>query len=154
MEFKDCLQYLLDNKHVVILGNKPIVTTSFEEEVLKILINTPTQKEQTIDGLTLKELWNKFIVDAAIQHRVTSPQGGTYTIRHYTDGAAKKLKSIVLDKTIDYKKLVVATKHYYRVTSYKKTLQNYLLQDIWKGEYDTYTEGALVGNDGGDKFED
>jgi hypothetical protein len=157
VEFKDHLQYLLDNKYVVIMANKPVITTNFEEEVGRLLDKTPEKpkKAQTVDGLTLKDLWNKFIVDANVPHRVKNPQGQQYTIRHYTDGAAKKLRQIVSDNSIEYNRLVAATKHYYTVTTYKKTLQNYLLGDIWADEYKEYKVDAIVpANDGGAALED
>jgi hypothetical protein len=157
VEFKDHLQYLLDNKYVVVMGGKPVVTTNFEEAVAKLLDKTPekSKKSETVDGLTLKDLWNKFIWDAQVPHRVTNPQGQKYTIRHYTEVAAKKLRSIVSDKTIEYPRLVAATKHYYAVTTYKKTLQNYLIGDIWSDEYKEYKVDAIVPlNDGSSSLED
>jgi hypothetical protein len=157
VEFKDHLQYLLDNKYVVIMDNKPVVTTNFEEAVAKLLDTTPEKprKAQTVDGLTLKDLWNKFIIDAQIPHRVRNPQGQQYTIRHYTDAASKKLRQIVSDKSIDYNRLIAATKHYYAVTTYKKTLQNYLLGDIWLDEYKEYKVDAIIPtNDGSFSLED
>lgn len=157
VEFKDHLQYLLDNKYIVIMGNHPIVTTNFEETVAKLLDKTPEKpkKAQTVDGLTLKDLWNKFILDATIPHRVKNTQGQLYTIRHYTDAAAKKLRQIVSDTSIDYNRLVAATKHYYAVTTYKRTLQNYLLGEDWSEEYKEYKVDAIIPmNDGSSSLED
>lgn len=157
MTFKQVFQYLLDNKFVMILSGKPVFTLEFEkkyeEEGKDLRTNQAVVTvQQLVKADSLKELWNKFIADAQIPHRTTSPEGRSYTIRHYTQAASRKLKQIIA--TVDYDRLVACTKNYYMTTSYKKTLQNYLIDDTWEGEYQEWKGQTTKVADGSSKWED
>lgn len=156
MEFKKIVEWLLSNEYLVLVGGKPVPTVRFEREIGYVapaeVILTPRQISQelvqqgvvtsseAIKKLTDPKLvWNAFIADSSIPHRVKSPDGLTYTIRQYGASVARKLMKIIQDPKVDYWRLVESTKHYYQVTTYKQLLSNYIDKDVWRHEYDSYS---------------
>lgn len=158
MDLRTCVQYLLDNGYAIITQNQVVLTKKLNEELKgKSTITQVPTKVETVVVTNLddkKAVWNKFIEDAEIPHRVNSPHGGTYTVRQYSQQNANKLARIIA--AVDYNRLVESTKNYYKTVSYKALLSNYLDKDIWKHEYDSWTGQAVKSNqnDGTNRFED
>lgn len=139
---------------MMLVDGRPILTAKFEKEVgytregnstttVEVVsepITSPTDSGEAMKRVTdLKLLWNTFITDSEIPHRVKTTDGGSYTIRQYGAAVARKLQKIIQDPKIDYWRLVEATKHYYKVTSYKHLLSNYISKDIWFHEYNNWS---------------
>lgn len=91
-----------------------------------------------------KDIWNQFIADTEIPHRVNTGSG-TYTVRQFSKSAVNKLIQIMSDPSVDYKTLVDSTKHYYKTVTYKILLSRYLLEDVWQDEYNEYVKKKLPG---------
>jgi GTP-sensing pleiotropic transcriptional regulator CodY len=135
------------------LFNKSVIQSSVE------VVKTSTEVVKTSTELVKykvtenekKEIWNKFIADTKIPHRVTTSTG-TYTVRQFSLPAANCLLKIVKDPAIDYNRLVKSTNNYYNTVTYKILLSKYLLNGVWKDEYEHYKES--IETSGGNRFED
>jgi len=166
MEFtlKNVLQWMIDHQYAVLLGKQFVLTNKVDAELngtrptaQLVLAYTPVQTAVTrlVNPTDKKEVWNKFITDAEIPHRVKSTTGGTYTVRQFGASAADKLIRIVSNPSIDYNAFVESTKHYYKTVTFKALLSNYLLKEIWKGEYDEWIKGnRTLLTSGENRFED
>jgi len=154
---REAVQWLLDNGYGVMVSGQFVPTQKLNNELGggdEIVI--PLRVATISNPSDRKELWNKFIADAEIPHRVTSPNGtGQYTVRQYSEVAVKALVKIVNDPSINYERLVASTKHYYKTVSYKQILSNYLVNGTWKHEYDEYKpeNKAVQNNDGSNRWE-
>ncbi len=150
-ELKKVVQYLLDNGYAVVVNGEVVITAKLNK-TLKGDFKTETEPTKPISiigsgksandlDITLfpdekKLIWDKFIQDSEIPYRVTSPNTrDVYTVRQWNKVACKKLLGIIANPKVDYDILVASTKHYYATVSYKKTLGNYLNDDIWAQEY-------------------
>lgn len=170
MTFKEIVEWLLNNQYMMLVGGKPILTPKFEREVgytgpstVGELIEERHPQREIARGSPLvgitdpKKVWNIFIIDAEIPHRVKSTDGSTYTVRQYGASVAKKLLKIIHDPKINYQRLVESTKNYYKVTTYKQLLSNYISKDIWWQEYQEWsnqTKKDNTNNDGYNLWED
>lgn len=151
------MKWLLDNQYIVIVGTQVVFTKKVSEELKGLGFNTQITESiqlnvgspgivETLTPSTFtladdkKAIWNRFIIDADIPHRVKSPDGGVYTVRQYSPGCAIKLMKIVKDPNINYKRLVESTKLYYKNVTYKALLSNYIDKEIWRSEYDAWDE--------------
>jgi hypothetical protein len=148
MEIKKVVKWLLDNNYAVLVDGEIILTRKLADELSGIQVSEGKPKIGRIVVNTdeKKELWNKFILDCEVPHRVTSPDGKIYTIRQYNKQAVDKLISILKDPTINYQRFVESTKNYYKTVTYKNTLSNYLIREIWRGEYDYLPEHTTQGD--------
>lgn len=168
--FKQLVEGLLQDGYLILVGGKPVLTAKFEKELgykSQEVAMTPIQKEIVKSenvmnsGDVMKKItdpklaWNTFILDAEIPHRVKSTDGSTYTIRQYSQSIARKLLKIIQDPKVDYWKLVESTKNYYKTTSYKALLSNYISKDIWMNEYSEWkgTGKTVTLGDGGNRWE-
>lgn len=150
MNLRDVLRWLLEEKLIVIVGNQIVFTKKAAEDLktlgfdTKIVENialntaTPVQSVEPIHVGDKKQIWNQFIYDADIPHRVQAPDGGVYTVRQYSPGCADKLMRIIRDPKIDYSRLVESTKQYYKSVTYKALLGNYIDKEIWRSEYEAW----------------
>ena len=170
MNVKEVAQWLLDNAYMMLVSGKPVLTAKFDKELgyvvevptlssvkETITVSVPITSGEAIKRLSdPKDVWNAFIHDADIPHRVKATDGSTYTVRQYGTNVARKLQKIIQDPAIDYWKLVEATKNYYKVTTYKQLLSNYIAKDIWKHEYSEWLKGnkqQIQVSDGGSRWE-
>jgi len=166
MALKEVIQWMLDNGYGLLVNNQFVITSKVNEELFNKpvtqsveVIKTSTELVKTSTELVKyrvteqdkKDIWNKFINDTKIPHRVNTGTG-SYTVRQYNLPAANVLVKIVKDPTINYERLVKSTNHYYTTVTYKILLSKYLLNGVWKDEYDNYQENTKV-NDGSSKWE-
>jgi len=168
MALKEVIQWMLDNGYGLLVNNQFVITNKVNEELFgKSVIQTSVEVVKTSTELVKtstelvkyklteqekKDIWNKFITDTKIPHRVETGNG-SYTVRQYNQPAANALVKIIKDPQIDYNKLVKSTNHYYTTVTYKILLSKYLLNGVWKDEYDNYKENSKI-NDGSTKWED
>lgn len=162
MEIKEITKWLLDNGYLVLVNSRPILTAKFErelgyqstpQELTPVQISNELTKPTTYTN-DPKIIWNAFITDADIPHRVKSTDGTSYTVRQYGALVAKKLMKIIEDPRIDYKRLTESTRNYYKTTSYKLLLSNYIVKDIWYHEYQNWgTKQQVHTGDGGNRWE-
>lgn len=147
-ELKKVVQYLLDNEYAVVVNGEVVITAKlnktlkgeFKELDKPVSIIGSGRTAQELDAALFPDekrlLWDKFIQDADIPYRVVSPNTrDVYTVRQWNKVACKKLLGIISNPKVDYNTLVESTKNYYATVSYKKTLTNYLNDDIWAQEY-------------------
>lgn len=170
MEFKEVVKWLLDSGYLVMMSNKPVLTGKFERSLgikqeepqqskeLIVIKPTTSNPDRPMSQITdLKLLWNVFVHDCEIPHRVTAPDGGKYTVRQYSPTVARKLMKIVQDPRIDYNTLIESTKNYYKTVHYKKLLSNYIGQDMWLDEYNEWCKNKNRPQqhtaDGGNRWE-
>jgi hypothetical protein len=170
MIVKDTAKWLLDNAYMILVHGRPILTAKFEKELgynresqeeqvpeeSIVPVSSPNNSGDAMKRITdPKDVWNAFIHDAEIPHRVKSTDGSTYTVRQYGASVARKLQKIIQDPKIDYWRLVESTKNYYRVTSYKALLSNYIGKDIWLNEYQEWNKDKtqIKLSDGGNRWE-
>ena len=108
------------------------------------------EKKAVTELLSPDELLKKFIKDAEIPYRVPSPGNPNrqYTITARSKEAVKKFYDIMLNKRLNYENMVAGTKHYYKFTSYKKTLSNFILEGLLDVCTEAYEE-ALSNKDSG-----
>lgn len=138
MTLKGNIQWLLDNGYCVLVNKTIVFTNKVNDELngVKASIEKPPTTKDIIAGLTdPKSVWNKFIEDAEVPHRVKAPDGGVYTVRQYSIANAKRLVSIINDPKIEYDRLTQSTKNYYATVTYKALLSNYLEKGLWLHEY-------------------
>jgi len=159
MALEEVVKWLLDNGYGIMVYNDFVITKKLNDD-LKGGVQTDIDFESLPATTTVKytidkkEIWNKFIRDAEIPHRVNTPTG-SYTVRQYNLPAVKKLISILSDPTVNYDRLVASTKHYYKTVTYKIILSRYLINDVWKDEYDHYKESSNEARiDGSSRWED
>lgn len=166
MTIEEIADKLLVNGYLVLIAGKPVLTAKFER-ALGYEDKTPVSEKLTPKQISnelvkpttytddLKEIWNAFISDCDLPHRVSDNRGGTYTIRQYSKGIAGRLKRIIADPALDYTRLVESTKHYYRTVSYKSILSNYIDKEIWLSEYENYNSNKIQDrvNDGSNRWE-
>lgn len=148
---KEVIQWLLDEGYLVLVDGRPIITSKLEKEIGYIapipITLTPQQISNELTKPTTystdpKAVWNKFIEDSSIPHRVITKDGSSYTVRQYGVAVAKRLLKIINDPKIDYQRLVDSTRNYYKTTDYKHLLSNYIVKDIWYHEYESWKPGA------------
>jgi hypothetical protein len=149
MNLKQINEYLVENGYIISIRDKPILTNKYFRDILKsnsVSINLPVVQDIKIvkaeqKAVTLaagKQLLKQFAEDSCIPHRVPDGRGGEYTVKTYSQEATKAFVSImnrVANGELDYTILTASTRLYYAKGSYKKTLTNYLLEDIWEAEY-------------------
>ena len=174
MALKEVIQWMLDNGYGLLVNNQFVITHKVNEELFtkpvtqsvelvkttNEVVKTSTElvkrveKKKIVTEDEKKKVWNQFIADSKIPHRVNSGTG-VYTVRQYNLPAANVLWKIVNDPTIDYQRLIDSTNNYYKTVTYKRLLTNYLLNEIWKDEYDNYNKSTVKkSNDGSSIFED
>lgn len=174
MTLKDAMSYLLENGYLLVIENQVVVTRKLTDSlnlkqttipsvvteasgtmIAPAPVKKTTKKVVTHTEKRLKEIWDKFVLDADIPWRVSTPSGDTYTVRQFGPTAAKKLAEIIDTENVDYDILTKSTRNYYQNTTYKSTLFNYFLKDIWKEEYSEFLKsGPSRERDGGNQFED
>lgn len=154
---KELIDFLIAREYAVVLQGKPILTKKFKD---LFTLDTPVTVDKSPPPLVVqttdkrKEIWTKFVADAKIPWRVKNPEGQTYTVNQFGLAGVNKLIAII-NSGVDYERLCKSTAHYYVTISYKTTLQNYLIKDIWKGEYDNYKIGQKQqSNDGSSPWEE
>lgn len=133
----------MDNGYAIRINDEVVFTKKLNLELSgKATVSPPGTPvpEAVLSPVTKdkKEVWNQFIADAEIPHRVKSPDGGVYTVRQYSPKIAAQLVRIINTPGVDYKRLVESTKNYYKTVNYKSLLSNYIDKEIWKGEYDNW----------------
>lgn len=168
MDLRSALGYLLDNEYLVLIENQLIITKKLTDS-----LNLPDRRREVVEDSAvtvappvtatkvtkkvskdLKQVWDQFIIDAEIPWRVTTPSGEKYTVRQYGPSAAQKLLQIINTEGVDYDTLTASTKYYYKNTTYKAILSNYLLKDLWKEEYNEFKKGHSSEGEQGNRFED
>ncbi len=170
MDLKQVVQWLLDNKYGLVVNNQFVLTQKLNQELFDrpitnevATVQVNQMPEVVVVATTVpvsspdnkKTIWNEFIERCAIPHRVKATDGGVYTVRQFSPSAVNKLIQIIKDPLIEYDRLVESTKHYYATVSYKALLSNYLLKDIWRGEYDNFKPGNISNTgDGSSRWED
>lgn len=162
MTLKESLKWLVDNGYCVVVHNQVVFTKKTQQELagsgLKAVIQeieTPADVIKQLAAGDSKLVWNKFIEDAGIPHRVKAPDGGVYTVRQYSASNAKRLVSIINDPAVDYQRLVDSTKSYYDTVSYKALLSNYFEKGLWRHEYDEWKGKKPINmGSGGNRIED
>ena len=142
MILKDVVQWLLSESYAVIVQGQLVITQKCQSEITSLIappieqvLPTVAPKKVTRPPVDVRAIWDKFMEDADIPHRVTAHNGGQYTVKQYSRPAAARLAQIVNDKTIDYKILVESTKNYYKTVTFKQTIGNYIEQEVWRYEY-------------------
>lgn len=160
MSLKESLKWLVDNGYCVVVHNQVVFTKKANEELKAEGLKAPIQKVES-PGDAMKHLlsdpkmvWNKFIEDAGIPHRVKAPDGGVYTVRQYSVSNAKRLAAIITDPKLDYKRLVDSTRNYYETVSYKALLSNYFEKGLWLQEYNEWKGKQVNMGSGGNRMED
>jgi hypothetical protein len=174
MILKEVIQWMLDNGYGLLVNNKFVITHKVNDELFtkpvtqsvelvkttNEVVKTPTElvkrveKKKIVTEDEKKGLWNKFIEDAKIPHRVNSGTG-VYTVRQWNKPASDILYKIVNNPDIDYQRLVDSTNNYYTTITYKILLTNYLLNNVWEDEYNNYSKTTVKkSNDGSSIFED
>lgn len=155
MSFKEIAQKLLDDGYLVLVSGKPVLTAKFEKEIgyvdkVSMLTNTLSPKQisnELVKPTTYtdnpKEVWNAFVDSCEIPWRTRTTNNETYTLRQFSVGIAKTLMKIISDPKIDYVRLVESTKQYYKTTSYKMVLSNYLAKEVWKDAYENYNVRSI-----------
>jgi hypothetical protein len=161
IDLKAAVDYLLANGYLTMVNGKIVITGKLRRE-LKLPEQDNLVKENKLDNLDVREeeeVWDKFIKDAQIPHRVIV-NGQSYTVRQYSKEIAKQLVRIVKEVK-DYTILVESTKQYYRSTTYVKTLKNYISERLWKYAYEQYEQNQAKNPlmdkaeaSGGNRFED
>jgi hypothetical protein len=167
MILKEVIQWMLSNGYGLLVNNQFVITSKVNQELFNTpviqssveVVKTSTELVKTSTELVKykvteqekKDIWNKFIADTKIPHRVDTGTG-SYTVRQYNLPAANVLVKLVKDPQINYEKLVKSTNHYYTTVTYKILLSKYLLNGVWKDEYDNYKENSKA-NDGSSKWE-
>ncbi len=161
---KELYDILFKHGYAVVVDNKPVLTKKFNDLFPKPLtqVVVPPIKETFIYKPLIgfaddkKSVWNQFISDAEIPHRVNATTGGQYTVRQFSKPAAEALYKIVHDPVVDYNVLVASTKNYYKTVTYKILLSKYLLNDVWKDEYAYYQNKGdrREASQGENRFED
>jgi len=168
MALKEVIQWMLNNGYGLLVNKQFVLTDKVNEELFNKsviqssveVVRTSTEVVKTSTEVVKykatedekKEVWNKFISDTKIPHRVNTGTG-VYTVRQYNLPAANALLKIIKDPAIDYSRLVKSTNNYYNTVTYKILLSKYLLNGVWKDEYDNYQQNSRV-NDGSTKWED
>lgn len=149
IDLKQAIDYMLSNGYVAFVNGELVITNKLKREFVA-----------NADLLTKKEVWDKFIQDADIPHRVSGSDGKFYTIRQYSPKVGNLLLAAI--KACDYDVLVESTKRYYKSTGYKLVLSNYFERRVWVEEYNRYMkekkDGTLTryiqSSSGGNPFED
>jgi hypothetical protein len=152
MNLKQINEYLVENGYIISIRGRPILTNKYFRDILKdnsVSVNLPVvqdikivkaeQKAVTISAA--KQLLKQFAKDACIPHRVPDGRGGEYTVKTFSDPGARAFMNImrrVSSGELDYSILTASTRLYYAKGSYKKTLTNYLVEDVWEAEYDEF----------------
>lgn len=163
MEFKSTLQYLLENKYIVLMNSKPVVTVEFENKVAEMLQTSETKllqkKTQTKEysPYDKKEVWNRIINECNIPWRVKT-NTGQYTVRQYSIAAANKLIKILseYENTDKLALFMDATRNYYQTVTSPILFSRYLNEDYYIHEMEYLQKNKVVvkQQDGSSKFED
>lgn len=164
---------LIDNKYVVYKDGQIIVTNDFYRDfgdpsrfqLRKEIEKAATQPVQENflpapqNGITLpleietlpESVLTKFISDAKIPKKATT-KNGVYALNKYNVKAEKELIKILKDNKINYKVLVMSTTLYYKSGVMPKTIANYILEGIWRDEYNDFAEALKQGNENAQKY--
>lgn len=163
---KECLEYMFSNGYLLItIGGEVTITNKLKRELVKIPLKT---NDFSLEGKTATqiatkgEVWEKFMNDAEVPHKVIATDGKSYTVKQWSAQIQQKLISII-QKVKDYTILTESTKLYYKSNTYKLTFKNYLEREVWKNEYEKYEQALknpqqldnlLSTGSGKNKFED
>lgn len=142
MTKEEVINELIAQDFIVVMNEDFIFTKKYyllnSQEITTVTTATPIVSPPVLRlGDNKKEIWNQFIIDTEIPHRVNTGSGN-YTVRQFSKGAVNKLISIISTSGVDYQTLVDSTKHYYKTVVYKILLSRYLLEDVWQDEYNEY----------------
>lgn len=140
---REAISKLISSNCLLVVDGQIVVTSKLYEEFGLSPVGIPKD--------LAKVLWYKFVVDAAIPHRVNGGDGRYYTVRQYNRKAAQYLENLVMNEGIDYGTLVSVTKSYYGSNTYKAVLTNYFEREIWRSEYE---RSSTLHGSGTNRFED
>lgn len=150
---KSVANWLLTNGYGVLVNDEFVITRKLNAELFQRGTEIETM-DIPLDFTDRKAVWNAFILNAEIPHRVNSSIG-VYTVRQYNLAAANRLMSILKDPTIDNEVFVSSTKNYYKAIAGKTTLSKYLASELWKWEYEEWLKNPReTVNDGSSRWED
>jgi len=162
MNLQQALDFLLDNGYLAIVKRKVVVTNKMTREISQIPLKELEGKQQEMAIAPNKDIWDKFMKDADVPHKVIATDGKAYTVKQFSPQILQKLISII-QQVKDYHILTESTKLYYRSNAYKLTFKNYLEREVWKNEYEKYEEALkspsqlnrlLSAGSGKNRFED
>lgn len=157
MEIKRVTAWLLEKGYMIMVSGEPVLTSKLYKELgINKEIKEPTKIQIAAKYVNdPKEVWNRFIKDAEVPHRVKAPDGATYTVRQYSQANALRLLRIIQKPEIDYNRLVQSTKNYYQTVTYKALLSNYIEKGLWEHEYDAWNPNQAPPKTSGENpFED
>ncbi len=167
MSLKETLDWLATNGYLVYVNNSPILTAKLYQELGIInlqsgpteTVEAPKKKKKDDPGKS-REIWDKFVEDSKIPWRVTT-NGQTYTVCSFSVAAVNKLISILDDPEVDNEIFIKSVQNYYNSVTFAKTIKNYLIDDVWKFEYNQFKKNGKGStnivrrdSDGSSKFED
>jgi hypothetical protein len=141
VDFSTAVDFLLKNGYLAQVNGEITLTGKFKRTFNPLESAKAAEVfKESPPIFTQKDIWEKFVKDAEIPHRVSNQKGQSYTVRQYSNALANRLAKIIADPDIDYKTLVQSTKNYYRSNAFKFTLHNYFEKEVWKIEYDNYEQ--------------
>lgn len=139
VDFSTAVDFLLKNGYLAQINGEVTLTGKFKRTFNPLESAKATEVfTESPSIFTPKDVWEKFVKDADIPHRVSNQNGQSYTVRQYSNALANRLAKIIADPGVDYKTLVQSTKQYYKSNAFKFTLHNYVEKEVWKIEYENY----------------
>lgn len=151
MVLKETLDQLAVDGYLVYVNNSPVFTSKLYQELGVTDLQSPVleplnkPRKRVRGSAEAREIWHKFVKDAELPWRVTSTTGSSYTVCQFSVAAVDKLISILEDPNVDPVLFTQSVKHYYATVTYKTTFQKYLMNEIWKFEYDQFKNSKKAG---------
>jgi hypothetical protein len=160
MDVMGVLQWMLENKYLYNVKGVYKVTNRFlrdtsSDEVISInTLPSVIPKMSDIQIRPTKEsdtdLFKQFMKDADIPFRITSSDGGQYTVKTTSKEAVKAYGKVLrkIEKgEVNYLNLVYSTKMYYKNEKlFRQTILNYLSKGTWEFEYQQFVDKASKGS--------
>lgn len=150
MNLREVNDYLVGNGYIITVRGKPILTNKYFRDIISSvevpISNLPVVQDsrvvkaekKAVNLAAGKTVMKKFAEDAYVPFRVEDGRGGQYTVKTYSEQGVKAFVTAmdrVAKGELDYAILCASTRLYYTKGTYKKTLSNYFIEDVWEGEY-------------------
>lgn len=130
MELTEIVTYLTGHDYAVWTGGKLVLTNNFYR-LIQAPAGTPAELS-TPSPLPIREQFQQFMEEAEVPFRITTADGGQYTVKTTSEPGIKAFKKALTK--ITYADLVYITKWYYKQNKLmRKTIANYLSEEIWQG---------------------
>jgi hypothetical protein len=170
MTLQECVKYLTENGYLVGMNNMPYLTRKFykdlvdkdiglsvverpQVQILEAAIKprkTVHVRGEDVDAAKVNWslLYSQFIIEAEIPRMGYSGRGSAYQLNLSTKPGKEAFKKVLLEGE-SYDSLLKKAKQYYTNTQMPVKIENFLVKEIWRNDFDndrdSFAGGGALG---------